>query len=314
MRILVTGGAGFIGSHLVDRLIKEGHKVIVIDDLSTGKKENLNSEVKFYKLNIQSPKISEVFKKEKPKVVFHYAAQINARESVRNPIPDAKVNILGSLNILENCRKFNVKKIIFASSGGEIYGAAKEIPTPEDYFPHPLSPYGVSKLTVEKYLDSYYHLFGLPYLALRYGNVYGPRQNPEGEAGVVAIFSCKMLKNEQPFIHGDGKQTKDYIFVNDAIDATIISFKKNFESILNIGTEQKISVLEIFYKIKELTHSSVKEKHIPLPPCSFKRGSLSIEKAKKELGWQPKYNLEKGLKETVKWFKKNQKCPPDDSY
>ena len=303
MKILVTGGAGFIGSHLVDRLIKEGHRVVIIDNLSTGRKENLNSKAKFYKIDIINPKISRVFKKEKPEIVFHYAAQIEARKSVEDPVSDAKINIIGSLNILENCRKCKIKKIIFASSGGEIYGDANEIPTSETYFPSPISPYGVGKLTVEKYLDAYFKLFKIPYIALRYGNVYGPRQNPNGEAGVVAIFISKMLKNKQPMIHGDGKQTKDYIFIDDAIDATTLSFKKDFEGILNIGTGEETSVLEIFYKIKELTHSRVKEKHVSLPPCGFKRGCLSIEKAKKQLGWQPKYSLDKGLKETVNWFK-----------
>ena len=303
MKMLVTGGAGFIGSHLVDRLIKQGHKVVVIDNLSTGKKENLNPKAKFYKVDIRDSQISYIFKKEKPEIVFHYAAQIEARKSVEDPVSDAKINIIGSLNILENCRKCKIKKIIFASSGGEIYGDANEIPTSETYFPSPISPYGVGKLTVEKYLDAYFKLFKIPYIALRYGNVYGPRQNPNGEAGVVAIFIIKMLKNKQPLIHGDGKQTKDYIFIDDAIDATTLSFKKDFEGILNIGTGEETSVLEIFYKIKELTHSRVKEKHIPFPICSFKRGCLSIEKAKKQLGWQPKYSLDKGLKETVNWFK-----------
>lgn len=303
MKIFVTGGAGFIGSHLVDRLIKEGCKVVVIDNLSTGRKENLNPKAKFYKIDIRSPRITEIFKNEKPKIVFHFAAHIEARESIRNPIFDAKVNILGSLNILENCRKYKVKKIIFASSGGEIYGDAKEIPTPETYSPHPLSPYGVGKLAVEKYLDSYFRLYKLPYLALRYGNVYGPRQNSYGEAGVVAIFTLKILKNEQPSIHGDGKQTKDYIFIEDAIEATMLSFKKNLEGILNIGTGKETSVLEIFRKIKKLTGSSVKEKYVPLPLISFPKGCLSIKRAKKELGWQPRYSLEKGLGKTVEDFK-----------
>jgi len=302
-KVLVTGGAGFIGSHLVDRLIKEGYRVVVIDNLSTGKRANLNPKAKFYKADIQDSKISHIFRKEKPELVFHYAAHIEARKSVEDPISNAKVNILGSLNVLENCRKFNVKEIIFASSGGEIYGAAKKIPTPEDYLPQPISPYGVSKLTIEKYLDAYYRLFGLKYKTLRYGNIYGPRQNPYGEAGVVAIFTSKMLKSEQPLIHGNGKQTKDYIFIEDAIEATIMSLKKNLVGSLNIGTGKETSVLEIFSKIKNLTKSSVKEKHIPPPPCLFSRGCLDIKKARKVLNWQPKYSLEEGLGETVKWFK-----------
>jgi UDP-glucose 4-epimerase len=303
IKCLVTGGAGFMGSHLVDVLIEESYKVVVVDNLSTGKKENLNRKAKFYKMDIQDSRISQIFKRERPDFVFHFAAHINARESVGDPIFDAKNNIIGSLNVLENCRKFKVKKIIFASSGGEIYGAAKEIPTSEEYPPSPLSPYGVTKLAVEKYLFSYYRLFGLPYLALRYGNVYGPRQNPDGEAGVVAIFTKKMLKKEPIFIHGDGRQTKDYIFIKDAIEATILSFKKDLKGVLNIGTGKETSVLEIFSKIKELTKSSPKVKYVPLPLCGFKRGCLLIEKAKKELNWKPKHSLDEGLKITVEWFK-----------
>ncbi len=305
MKCLVTGGAGFIASHLVDRLIREAHRVVILDNLSSGKKDNLNPKAKFYKIDICDPKISEIFEKEEPDFVFHFAAHIEARGSVKDPIFDAKVNILGSLNILENCRKFKVKKVIFSSSGGEIYGAAKVIPTSEQYSPRPLSPYGVGKLTIEKYLDAYFCLFGLPYIALRYGNIYGPRQNPNGEAGVVAIFCQKMLKNEKPFIHGDGKQSKDYIFIEDAIEATFLAFKNNFCGVVNIGTEKETPVLDIFNKIKKLTNSKVKEKHVPLPACSFKRGCLSIKKAKRELNWRPKYNLEEGLKKTVDWFKCN---------
>lgn len=303
MKCLVTGGAGFIGSHLVDKLIKEGYKVSVIDNLSGGRKENLNPRAKFYKFDICSPGISKIFKKEKPAFVFHFAAHIEARESVKDPIFDARTNIMGSINILANCQKFNVKKIIFASSGGEIYGDAKQIPTSEDYHPSPLSPYGVGKLAIEKYLNAYYRLFSLSYLALRFGNVYGPRQKPDGEAGVIAIFTNKMLKKEQPLIHGDGKQSKDYIFIEDAIEAVFLSFKNNLEGILNIGTGKETNVLEIFEKIKKLTKSTVKEKHTAFPACGFKRGCLSIKKAKKILGWQPKYSLEKGLEKTSEWFK-----------
>lgn len=303
MKILVTGGAGFIGSHLVDHLIKEGCKVIIVDNLSTGRKENLNPKAKFYKIDICSPKISQIFKKEKPEVVFHFAAHIEARGSIKNPISDAKTNILGSLNILENCRKFKIREIIFASSGGEIYGAAKKIPTPENYPPHPLSPYGVSKLAVEEYLEVYYQLFGLIWKALRYGNVYGPRQNPYGEAGVIAIFTNKMLKNEQVFIHGNGRQTKDYIFIEDAIEATILSLKKGFIGPLNIATGKETSVLEIFNQIKKMTESSVRKKHVPLPAIAFPRGCLNVKGAKKTLGWQIKYSFDEGLKKTVDWFK-----------
>ncbi len=302
-KILVTGGAGFIGSHLVDKLIKENYKVVIIDNLSTGKKENLNLKAKFYKVDICSSRVAEIFKKEKPEVVFHFAAHINARESVKDPIGDAQTNILGSLNILENCRVYKISKIIFASTGGEIYGDAKIIPTSETHILSPISPYGVGKLAVEKYLEAYFRMFKIPYTALRYGNVYGPRQNPYGEAGVIAIFINKMLKNEQPLIHGDGKQTKDYIFIDDVIDATFLSFKKGLKGVLNIGTTREVSVLDIFYKIKKLINSKTKPKHIPPPSCNLKRVCLSTKKAKKCINWQPKYTLEEGLKKTVEWFK-----------
>lgn len=303
MKCLITGGAGFIGSHLADRLIAEGCAVTVVDNLSSGKKENLNPEAGFHEADVRDKNIGGVIEREKPDVVFHYAAHIEARESMADPVSDAGVNILGSLNVLEGCRKAGVKKIIFASSGGEIYGSASEMPTPETYLPAPLSPYGVAKFSVEKYLDSYRRLFGLSYLAARYANVYGPRQNPNGEAGVVAIFTGKMLKGGQPLIHGDGRQTKDYIFIEDAVEATVSGFKKGLEGVLNVGTGKEASVMEIFNKIRGLTGSSCEEKHVPLPACGFERGCLSIGRAEKELGWRPKHSLDQGLEKTVEWFK-----------
>jgi UDP-glucose 4-epimerase len=300
--ILVTGGAGFIGSHLVDRLVNEGYTVTVIDNLSKGERNNVNPAAKFYKMDVLSPDIPNVFEKERPRLVFHYAAHIEARESVENPVSDAKINILGSINIFENCRKYRVKKIIFASSGGEIYGDAGQIPTTEAYKPNPISPYGVGKLTVENYLNYYFNLFNIPYISLRYGNVYGPRQNPNGEAGVIAIFTGMMLKNIQPLIHGKGTQTKDYIFIEDVIEANIKAINSGFIGYLNIGTGKETSVLQIFNKIKDLTNSSIKEKYIHFPICGFQRGCLSIKKAKKELNWRPKYDFNKGVEKTVTWF------------
>jgi len=302
-KILVTGGTGFIGGHLVDKLIKEGARVFIIDNLSSGRKENINPKAKFYKYDIRNPKVSHIFKKEKPEIVFHFAAHIEARESVKDPIHDAQINILGSLNILENCRKFKVKKIIFASSGGESYDDAKIIPTPESYPASPRSPYGVAKLAVEKYLDSYFKMYGIPFTVLRYGNVYGPRQNPFGGSGVVAIFTYKILNAKECVIHGSGKQTKDYIFIEDAMKATLAACKKNITGRLNIASGKETSVLEIFGKLKKITGFKGKIKHILLPTGVLKRGALSIKKAKKVIGWQPQYNLEEGLKKTVSWFK-----------
>ena len=305
MKILVTGGAGFIGSHLVDRLIKEGHKVVIIDNLSTGRKENLNPKAEFYKIDICSPKNSQIFQKEKPEIVFHLAAQIDVRKSVENPVENAKINILGSLNLLENCKKYKVKKIIFASTGGAIYGDANIVPTPEDYPEFPLSPYGIEKLIVDKYLNYYHKVFGLPYVSLRLANVYGPRQNSQGEAGVIAIFCGKMLSGKQPIINGDGKQTRDFVFVDDVVEANMLALKKNKVGIFNIGKAKETDVNTIFKKLKELTGLKYKEIHGPALPGEQKRSCLNYSKAQKELGWRPEYSLEKGLEITVDWFKRN---------
>jgi len=303
MKFLVTGGAGFIGSHLVDRLIKGGHKVVVIDNLSTGRKENLNPKAKFYKIDICSYRISQIFKKEKPEVVFHYAAQIDVRKSVKDPVEDAKINILGTLNILENCKKYNIRKVIFASTGGAIYGDADIVPTPETYPELPLSPYGIAKLTIEKHLSYYYKVFGLPYVSLRLANVYGPRQNSKGEAGVVAIFCDKMLSKKQPIINGDGKQTRDFVFVDDVVEANISALKKDKVGIFNIGTARETDVNTLFKKLRELTDSKCAKIHGPTLPGEQKRSCLDYSEAKRELGWQPKYSLDKGLKKTVEWFR-----------
>ncbi len=303
MKILVTGGAGFIGSHLVDELIKLKHKVAVVDNLSTGKKRNLNKKAKFYKIDICNPKLFEIFKKEKYDVVFHYAAQIDLIKSVEDPIKDAKLNILGSLNVLDNCKKYKVKKIIVASTGGAIYGEAKIIPTPESYPELPLSPYGIEKLSVEKYLNYYQKIFNLPFVALRFANVYGPRQNSKGEAGVVSIFCDKMLNGKKVVINGNGKQTRDFVFVADVVLASILSLKKGKQGIFNIATAKETNINTIFRKLKKLTNSECKETHVLAQPRGQKKSCLDYSLAKKKLGWKPKYNLDKGLKLTVEWFK-----------
>ena len=209
MKVLVTGGAGFIGSHVVDRLIQEGHEVVVVDNLSTGKRKNVSRAANFYKADTQSSRLDRIFKKERPTVIFHLAAQMNVRKSTEDPGFDAQVNILGTINLLESAVRYGTRKVIFASSGGAVYGEQQIFPAPESHPTHPLSPYGISKLTGEHYLAYYEHVAGLGYVSLRYGNVYGPRQAPEGEAGVVAIFSQAMLKEGQPLINGNGLQTRD---------------------------------------------------------------------------------------------------------
>ena len=302
--ILITGGAGFIGSHLADKLIKQGYKVVVIDNLSTGRKENLNSEAKFYKIDIQSLKVAQIFQKEKPDIIFHLAAQIDVRKSVKNPTKDAKINILGTLNLLENCKKFGIKKFIFASTGGAIYGEANIIPTPETYSELPLSPYGIAKLTIEKYLNYYHRVFDLPFVALRYGNVYGPRQNSKGEAGVIAIFCDKMLKKKQLIINGNGRQTRDYVFIDDVVKANILALKKNKNGIFNIGTAKETDVNTIFRELKKLTGLKCKKVHSLQKSGEQKQSCFDFSKAKKELNWQPKYGLDEGLKKTLNFFKK----------
>ncbi len=304
MKILVTGGAGFIGSHLVDRLIEKDYQVMVIDNLSTGKKEYLNPRAKFYKVDIQNSKISQIFRNEKPKMVFHYAAQIDVRKSADNPIEDAKTNILGSLNILENCKKYEVKKIILASTGGAIYRETDIIPTPENYPALSLSPYGIAKLTIEKYLNYYYKVFDLPFIALRLANVYGPRQNSKGEAGVVAIFCDKMLSKKQPIINGLGKQTRDFVFIDDVVKASILAMKRNKVGIFNIGTAKETDINTVFRKLKKIIDPACKEIHGPAQEDEQRKSCLDYSKIKKELNWKPKYNLDKGLEETVNWFKK----------
>lgn len=299
---LVTGGAGFIGSHLVDKLISKGYKVIIIDNLSTGSKKNLNPEAKFYKLDIQSPKVAEIFKKEKPEIMFHFAAQIDVRKSVESPTDDAKINILGSLNLLENCRKHGVKRVIFASTGGAIYGEADIIPTPETYPANPISPYGVAKLSIEKYLHYYHVVHKIPYTILRFSNVYGPRQNPNGEAGVISIFIDQLLSGKSPVIYGNGKQTRDFVFVDDVTEAALKAMQKKVVGIFNIGTGKQTSVECLFREIKKILDSNLKVKKAPARLGEQQRSSLSYKKARKELGWKLKYNLRRGLINTIKQF------------
>ncbi|MGB9680916.1 MAG: NAD-dependent epimerase/dehydratase family protein, partial [Minisyncoccia bacterium] len=297
-----------IGSHLVDRLVKENYKVVVIDNLSTGKRENINPKAKFYQCDICSSKIAEIIKKEQPEVIFHLAAQINLRKSVENPVEDAKINILGFLNLLESFVRYSKKdvsklKFIFTSTGGAFYGDAKIIPTPETYPAKPLSPYGNAKLAVENYLNYYHQVFNLPYIILRLANVYGPRQNPKGEAGVISIFCDKFLNNKRPIIYGNGKQTRDFIFVDDVINACILSLKSKKRGVYNIGTAKETDINTIFFLLQKLFKSKIKPIYQKAKEGEQQRSCLDYSLAKKELKWIPKFNLEKGLQETVKWYK-----------
>ncbi len=305
-KILITGGAGFIGSHLADSLIKEGHNIVVIDNLSTGNKDNLNSKVKLYKLDICSPKIKDIFKKEKFEFVFHFAAQIDVRRSVEDPLKSAKDNIVGSLNLLEFSRFYSINKFIFASTGGAIYGDADVIPTPESYLELPLSPYGIEKLAVDKYLNYYHKSFGLSYTSLRLGNIYGPRQNSKGEAGVVAIFADKMIRGEDPIINGTGENTRDFVYVSDVVEASILSMKSKKTCVYNIGTGKESSINTIFRNLKKLLNSDCREIHGPAKRGEQRRSCLDNNKAREGLGWSPKVKTEEGLQKTAAWFKKIQ--------
>ncbi len=301
-KILITGGAGFIGSHLTDKLIGLGYEVVIIDNLSTGSKTNLNKKAKFYKVDIQDKKISGIFAKEKPEIVFHYAAQISVRDSVGDPIEDAKINILGSLNILENCKKYKVKKIIFSSSGGSIYGETDVFPTSETAKEVPLSPYAIAKLSVEKYLYFYYKYFGLDFISLRFANVYGPRQNSKGEAGVIAIFCDKMIAEQKVYINGSGNQTRDFVFVEDVARAGVLALEKNEVGIFNLGTDKETDINTIFIKLKKLLNSNCQELHAPKQPGESERSCLDFSKIQNHLGWSPEYSLDEGLEKTTDWF------------
>ncbi len=302
MKLLVTGGAGFIGSNLVDELI-EDHEVVVVDNLSTGTIDNVNKRAKFYKVDICSKELEEVFKKEKPEAIFHLAAQINVRSSVNNPINDATINILGSLNLLELARKYDVNKIIFSSTGGAIYGDTQIIPTPESIEANPMNPYGCAKLSVEKYLYYYFRVYGIKYIALRYSNVYGPRQNPKAEAGVIAIFISKMLNGENPKIFGDGNQTRDFIYVKDVVYANKLALNKNKVGSFNISTGKETTINELFDTINKFFNNRFNKIHLPPIPGEQKRSCLDYTKAKKELDWKPTTNLNEGIKLTIDFFK-----------
>lgn len=305
MKVLVTGGAGFIGSHVVDRLIDEGYEVVIIDDLSSGSEKNINRKAEFYKLDIQDSKLESVFQKEKPDFVNHHAAQIDVRRSVSDPLFDAGINVLGTINILRNCIKYKIKKVIFASSGGAVYGEQKVFPAPESHQLKPVSPYGITKLAGENYLYYYKTVHGLDYTALRYANVYGPRQNPFGEAGVIAIFIQKILNGGQPVVNGDGSQTRDYIYVEDVVNANILAMTDNTsDRALNIGTGIETSVNGIFNHIKEIIGRDMEEKHGPAKTGEQKRSVLECSKAKETLHWEPETSLTAGLKKTCNYFKR----------
>ena len=304
MNILVTGGAGFLGSHLVDKLLKLKHQVVIIDNLSSGKKKFISGG-DFYKLDIKSDKIETIFKKYKFDIVFHLAAQKSVPYSINNPQFDAKNNILGSLNLLDNGVKYKIKKFIFTSTGGAIYDQAQKFPTSETEKAKPVSPYAIAKFAVEKYIEFYGQIKNLPYIILRPANIYGPRQDPKGEAGVVAIFINNLLNNKQSYINGTGKQTRDFVYVKDVVNALIKSTKAK-NKIYNISTAKDIDINKLYQKIALVMNITKKPLHKLAIRGEVQKSQLSYARIKKELKWQPQYSLEKGLMETIEYFKNNE--------
>ena len=306
MKVLITGGAGFIGSNVADGLLKKNYKVVIVDDLSNGKKENIPKEAVFYKCDIRDKKLCSIFKEEKPDIVIHNAAQLSVRISVEDPLMDADINIMGGLNVINACHRYNVDKIIFASSGGTVYGEQKYFPADEEHPTSPISPYGVAKLATENYLYYFYRSYSLKYISLRYANIYGPRQDPYGEAGVVAIFSSKILEGKNPTINGDGLQTRDYVYVGDVVDINLKAIESDFTGPLNVGTGREITVVELFNILKEVSgKDDIEEIHGPPKEGEQRRSRLSYKLAKKALGWQPKVSIEEGLKLTYDWFRES---------
>ena len=303
MKILVTGGAGFIGSHIADAYIAAGHDVVIIDNLSTGRKSNVNKKATFIERDIRDEKIADIFVQHKFDIVNHQAAQMDVRLSVEDPIYDAQNNVIGFLNIVHNAAKHKVKKVIYASSGGVVYGEQDYFPADEKHPQRPYCPYGVTKLTGEKYLFYYALTFDLKYTAFRYANVYGPRQNPHGEAGVIAIFLEKLFKKIQPVINGDGKQTRDYVYVGDVVRANVAALDRGDNEIINIGTGVETDVVEIFQHLNQLTGADMPQKNGPGMPGEQRRSVLDINKAKAVLGWTPDVAFRDGLAKTVEFFK-----------
>jgi len=305
MKILITGGAGFIGSHVADAFIAEGHSVVVLDNLSSGKKANINQKVQFIEGDIRDRNLIErIFKKNNFDAVNHHAAQMDVRKSVEDPVFDAETNILGSINLLEASVKYSVKHFIFASTGGAIYGEQDYFPADENHPTRPESPYGIAKRSVELYIDYYKKVHGLNYTIFRYANVYGPRQDPHGEAGVVSIFANALLENKTCMIFGDGKQTRDYVFVRDVVRAHLLALNKNGGSeTFNISTGIETDVNTLFSMLSIITGNRATPNYAEARKGEQKRSVCSFAKAEKMLGWKPETSIEDGLNKTVEYFK-----------
>ena len=302
MRILLTGGAGFIGSHVADRLLERGHEVAVVDDLSSGKRENIPVGARFYETDIRTGCL-RVFEEFAPEALCHQAAQMDVRRSVREPDFDAEVNILGTIRLLQTSVEHGVGKAVFASTGGAVYGEQETFPASEDHPQYPLSPYGVSKLAGERYLNFYRVQHGLSYVALRYANVYGPRQDPHGEAGVVAIFCGNMAAGRTSTINGSGEQSRDYVYVGDVARANVLALEGEVSSgAYNIGTGVETSVNELYELLSEISGKNLPSEHGPAKPGEQLRSSIDPSRAGRVFGWRPEMSLADGLGETLRFF------------
>ncbi|NJC95337.1 MAG: NAD-dependent epimerase/dehydratase family protein [Anaerolineae bacterium] len=307
-KILVTGGAGFIGSHVVELFLEKGYEVVILDDLSTGRESNLNPGAKFYKMDIRDPRIREVFAAERPDYVSHHAAQMDVRRSVAQPLFDADVNILGSINLIECAKEFGVRHFVYISTGGAVYGEPERLPCDESHPINPICQYGASKHTVEHYLYMYNVNYGLNYTVLRYPNVFGPRQDPHGEAGVVAIFTGKMLAGEQVTINGDGEQTRDFVYVGDCAYANYLAVTVEHQpGIYNLGCGRPTSINDIYYALTTITRYPLSVKYGPAKVGETRHIYLDAAKAKRDLGWSPTLSLEAGLEKTVTYFKESER-------
>lgn len=302
--VCVTGGAGFIGSHLVDAFLERGHRVLVIDDLSTGRRNNVPAEAELQVLDIQSEKAANHVAQGGIDLLVHQAAQMDVRRSVADPVLDARVNVLGTLNLLEAAREGGVRQVLFASTGGAIYGEQEAHPAPEAHPTRPVSPYGVAKLAVERYLYFYAREYGLSATCLRYANVYGERQNPHGEAGVVAIFAKHLIGGRPATIHGDGLQSRDYIHVSDVVDANLAAVGRSGFRVYNVGTGIETSVVELYRLLAEAAGSKLEPRHGPAKPGEQRRSSVDPARARSELGLKPPLPLAAGVARTLEWFRR----------
>ncbi len=305
MKILVTGGAGFIGSHVVDTFLGAGHQVVVVDNLSTGSRAFVNPKASFHPVDLRSARLGEVFSAERPDVVAHLAAQAAVGRSVTDPVYDASVNVGGGLNLLDCCRRFGVRRVIYSSSGGAGYGDTDMIPTPETHPSLPMSPYGITKVAVEHYVAAWSALFGVSGIALRYANIYGPRQNHQGEAGVIAIFCHRLLTGQVPLINGDGGQTRDFVYVGDVARANLLALERpEVTGGINVSTGVETSVNALYAGLQAAAGSRVAARHGPARPGEQRRSCLDPGLAARALGWKPSVSLPEGLARTYDFFKK----------